>query len=68
MKSLSGVDPKGGVMFVAHLFEGSISDKHIFVKIMVFRSVKEVRGSKSAGHFEILGFLKSTFNFLSNDI
>lgn len=28
-KSLIGVDPNGGIMFVSQLFEGSISDKQI---------------------------------------
>ena len=29
LKSLIGVDPKGGVMFVSQLFEGSMSDKEL---------------------------------------
>ena len=29
LKSLIGVDPKGGILFVSHLYEGSISDKEL---------------------------------------
>ena len=29
LKCLLGVDPKGGIMFVSQLYEGSISDKEI---------------------------------------
>ena len=32
MKSLVGVDPKGGFMFVSQLYTGSISDKQIVTR------------------------------------
>ena len=41
LKSLIGVDPKGGIMFVSQLFEGSISDKQILVRSGFLDQLKE---------------------------
>ena len=40
-KSLIGVDPNGGIMFVSQLFEGSISDKQIVQRSGFLETVKQ---------------------------
>ncbi|PFX25192.1 THAP domain-containing protein 1 [Stylophora pistillata] len=40
-KSLVGVDPNGGIMFVSQLFEGSISDKQIVQRSGFLETVKQ---------------------------
>ena len=40
-KSLIGVDPNGGIMFVSQLFEGSISDKQIVLRLGFLETVKQ---------------------------
>ncbi|XP_058946272.2 uncharacterized protein [Pocillopora verrucosa] len=40
-KSLIGVDPNGGIMFVSQLFEGSISDKQIVLRSGFLETVKQ---------------------------
>ena len=47
LKSLVGVDPKGGFMFVSQLYRGSISDKQIVTRsgfLELLSSKKEVSG------------------------
>ena len=41
LKSLIGVDPNGGIMFVSQLFEGSIFDKQIVLRSGFLETVKQ---------------------------
>lgn len=40
-KSLIGVDPNGGIMFISQLYEGSISDKQIVKRSGFLETLKK---------------------------